>query len=256
MAFMVAEKNDVAIEDVGVSCTVPNNNIAKLMYYLSSLSSCLEGFIPTQYTDYSNFDGLSNAEKKEVVTLAALLSPDILLDKVIFGVDANNPILNGSANTFLKITNAQTVMAAATNLRETIIIGEKNVNVGKILIFTQNWIKKNYLDPLVAESYRLNASNQTGTGPKPTNTRPKQKFVQLDVEDNPYRRDRPSVTYTNSSSCCTCGCFFKFICVIVLLAAMAIAVLLPHFFIPNCNEFQQFVTCWQCMLVRNFTCTT
>jgi len=252
MAFMVAEKNDVEIEDVGVSCSVPNSNIAKLMYYLSSLSSCLEGFIPTQYTDYSNFDSLSNAEKKEVVTLAALLSPDILLDKVIFGVEANNPILNGSANTFLKITNAKTVMAAATNLRDTIIIGEKNVNVGKILIFTQNWIKRYYLDPLVAESYRLNPSNITGTAPKPMNTRPRQTIVQMD-EDNSYRRD--TVTYTKSSSCCTCGCVCIFIFVLVLLAAMVVAALLPHFFIPNCNEFQQFVTCWQCMLVRNFTCT-
>jgi len=245
---MVAEKNDIAIEDVGVAVTVPSNNIAKLMYYLSSLSSCLEGFIPSQYTDYNNYLNLNNAQKTEVVALAVLLSPDILMDKVIFAVDMGNPILKGKTNTFLKITNAQTVMAAATNLRETIVIGEKSVQVASILVFTQSWFQKNYLDPLVAESYRLNSSN-TNTGSRP---KTKQSFVPLDIEDVPYRRAPPSY---KSSSCCSCSCFWKFICIVLLLGAIVVSLLLPTIFIPHCNEFQNFVTCWQCMMVRNFTCT-
>lgn len=93
----------VEIEAIGKQVTVPNDEFAKLMYYLSCMNTCLEDFIPRQYTNYQNYYALSNETRGEILALVMILEPSKLLGKVIFLLPRGHPLLNGSSNEFYKV---------------------------------------------------------------------------------------------------------------------------------------------------------
>jgi len=239
MAYAVG--NDLQVEHIGTSVTVPENNFAKMMYYLSSLSSCLDYAIPSGYTDYNAYYNLGENDKLEVLALTVLLSPDILENKVIFKVAPGDPVLTGKLNTFYKITNATTVIAAATNLRDTILIGDRNTTVTSIMVYTDTWLARYFFQPITAERYRL---VKTGT----TKSTRRSNF---EVEDPPYRQ-----AYGGSTGNC-CASFWKFICLVLFVGAIVVSILLPMIVIPDCkNTFvNQFTQCWSCLIARNLTCS-
>jgi len=269
MALTIAVGEDVQVELIGQRTTVPNDNIAKLMYYLSTLSSCLDHMIPDDYTSYTTYYNLSYQDKVEVVTLAILLSPDLLMGKVIFPVEAGDPILNGLQNNFYKITSAKTVVAAATNLVETIVIGEKSISVSSIMVFTLTWLENNYINPILAEKRRLEPSppkqnnyvvmidspppkqnNYVEPLDSPSPPKKTNRVAQLDIEDVPNHRDSPPP----KKSCCSCCCC---IIVLIVLVIVIVVVLLPLMVIPYCTPryTQEFVKCWECLIARNLTCS-
>ena len=75
-ALVRAQNTRLHVEATGRSTSVPNNNIARLMYYLRSLSSIMDNCVPSNLTDYSNYYSLSSTERLMVIRLAVELSPD------------------------------------------------------------------------------------------------------------------------------------------------------------------------------------
>jgi len=149
-------ETELSIRAVGVSVNIAEDNIAKLMYYLNSMHTCLGGdVIPDQFTDHRKYYSLSNDEKTAVVALSVLLSPDLLMGKVIFPVENGNPILNGSNNEFYDLTEAKRLLAGAATAEGIIIMEGKTVNVTKIMVFTANWLTKFFLNPLKGEAWRV-----------------------------------------------------------------------------------------------------
>ena len=129
----------ITIKDNTVSANVPNNDIAKLMYYLRSVSSVLSfnGF--GEYINYNKYYCLSNQDIITLIGLANKFNPDIMIDSEVF---INNEDLDMN-NRFIEITDKE--MNIHTN-RE-IFIGGIVVKVLKIMLYKRNWLDYFYYWP-------------------------------------------------------------------------------------------------------------
>ena len=92
--------------------SVPNNSIAKLMYYLNCLNSCLGDHIPDELADFQNYY-LADEETKELVLVtASLFSPDEVVGKAIFEVSTGSSMLGGKTCEFYNHVEAKRVLSA------------------------------------------------------------------------------------------------------------------------------------------------
>ena len=66
--------NKLKIENFGESTTVPNNDFAKLMYYLDCVSTVIQ-YNDNTLTDYKNYNELNIEEIAAVYALATVLEP-------------------------------------------------------------------------------------------------------------------------------------------------------------------------------------
>ena len=82
---MLAQRHQIGIKETGSSCTVPNNNKAKLMYYLNCVASVLELDNPNLYRlkNYQNYQNLDQEDTDALLLIVTMLSPDELIGKVI-----------------------------------------------------------------------------------------------------------------------------------------------------------------------------
>lgn len=93
---LVYTKKDVksSEQDVTSHTQVPNNNYAKLMYYLCCVGDCypaIKSIFGARLIDYKNYTQLSTAEKSAVVSYAELYHPDKIaafkqVDNVVGGL--------------------------------------------------------------------------------------------------------------------------------------------------------------------------
>ena len=96
--------NKIKVEAYGVRTTVPNDNIAKLMYYLKCVLNVIDYDRKGKLTDYSNYNNLNNEERKAVIELAILFNPKLFIEAGIFVV--NSDLLpDYSGNNFYKISD-------------------------------------------------------------------------------------------------------------------------------------------------------
>lgn len=66
--------NKLKIEPIGSTVTVPNNNTAKLMYYLSCVLKVIQYNQNSKLIDFEHYYNLNNEEKKLVYQLAFYLN--------------------------------------------------------------------------------------------------------------------------------------------------------------------------------------
>lgn len=90
-AILGFQRQNIEVEVTGTTVTVPDNNIARLMYYLHCVNSCIPGFeIPERLRRYQNYYLLSDDDRANVVAHALLLKPEILNNEVFFLVGDND----------------------------------------------------------------------------------------------------------------------------------------------------------------------
>jgi hypothetical protein len=138
---VVFSKKEVGVTDTSVTVKVPDNDIAKLMYYLKSICSILgletTGYNITRLTDYDNHYMLTNDEKVKLLLLCGYLSPDVLNNKCIFHSDE----LCGDSN---NLNSTETAFVAA----ESVFVGSAKVSVKEIMAYKMSWMRKNYINPM------------------------------------------------------------------------------------------------------------
>ena len=135
--------NKLKIEAYGTKTTVPDNNIAKLMYYLDCVLIVIEYDRNSKLTDYQHYYNLNNEEKKAVVQLAILFNPKLFIDEGIFVV--NSDLLPDSlGNKFYKITD-ETI---GVHVNQQVMIGGRAVKVLNIMACNSSWLNRNYFIPL------------------------------------------------------------------------------------------------------------
>lgn len=117
MAATLGMKN-IKVRAFGTLTNVPNNAIARLMYYLDCVATFIE-YNDRTLTDYQNFDELSGEELVAVYQLAKLLNPSLFINSGIFIVNQN--LLSDVNNQFYEITD-ETV---GFHVNKEIMIGEK-----------------------------------------------------------------------------------------------------------------------------------
>lgn len=144
-------RKEVKIKDITYDTVVPDNDIAKLMYYLHSMCFVLQ-LDSTEYgsqklRDYKNFHELTKFEKQEVIKLCGLLSPEKLEGKCIFHSEEMCKDFRHT-NRFLQVDATETAFASTFAATDTVFVGSVEVSVKKVMYYQTTWINKYYIDPM------------------------------------------------------------------------------------------------------------
>ena len=144
MAVVLIGKKE-ELTDISVKVIVPQNDTAKLMYYLLSVSIVLsletmEDNI-ARLTDYKNHYLLTNDEKVKLLSLCKEFSPDELDGKCFFHSDE---IRGDPPNRFFLLNSTETAFVAA----ESVSIGAITVSVKTIMVYKMSWKIQFYTNPM------------------------------------------------------------------------------------------------------------
>lgn len=140
------------IRNISSTVTIPNSPVARLMYYFECVCTLLQmntSDSPNihRLKQYNLHGFLTAAQKKELVVLCLILSPDNLLNKCIF-VDEN---LRGSLNEFYEVSAVQNQLLVARS----IIVNGQRKRVNKIMICRFAWLQKNFIQPMQTMSFLM-----------------------------------------------------------------------------------------------------
>lgn len=149
--------NKLQLRAYGEATTVPNNNIAKLMYYLDCVSTVIEYDKYNILTDYQHYYELTFEQKKAVYELALLLHPKIFIDAGIFIVDPAL-LIDDLSNKFYKITD-ETI---GVHANQQIVVGGKTVRVLNVMACDSSWLNRNYYIPLQAITNEIERRTNPG----------------------------------------------------------------------------------------------
>lgn len=158
MAFAL-ENVRLHVKATGTSVTVPGNPRAKLMYYLNCVCSALQ--LDSSDTrniarlrNYQNYLSLTEEEKSELLVLCAILSQDVLLNKVFF---QNDQMCGNSNNEFYDIGTVANQLVVSSS----IVIGGQTKNIRKIMTLKMAWLRTFYLEPIQALARELEEAEES-----------------------------------------------------------------------------------------------
>lgn len=140
MSATLGMKN-IKVRAFGQLTNIPNNAIARLMYYLDWVATVID-YHDRTLTDYQNYDELSGEELLAVYQLAKTLDPSFFLKYKIFIVDQN--LLSDADNQFYEVTHE----TFGVHFNEEIMIGGKTVKVLKVMACNNNWLQRYYYNPI------------------------------------------------------------------------------------------------------------
>lgn len=139
-------RQEVKITETTVDATVPDNDTARLMYYLNCMCCVLQlevsDYSIKRLRDYKKYYLLTTDEKKELLRLCGLISPEKMDGQCIFhseeicGVDATNR--------FFRVDSTDTGFVAAAN----VFVGAVQVSVTKFMVYKTKWVNRYYIDPM------------------------------------------------------------------------------------------------------------
>jgi hypothetical protein len=205
--------NRIQIQDHSRTVYVPENDLAKLMYYLKCVSNVLNYRELDKYTDYANYNLLSQEDEKKVYAFALILKPEILLKANVF-IIAPNLLTKGSSNQFFIITDER----IGVHVSQEVTIGGRAVKVLEVMICNENWIKDNYFQPLASIFSNYNSTETISSFNNNTH--------------NTYRRN---INSSGSSDCCSCKKCCLSLCIIIV-GIIIIDVLVYKFFLKGSNS--------------------
>ena len=125
---------------------IPDNRIAKLMYYLDCLVNIIDlddGTVNLdRLTDYEHYYNLTEEEQRTVAGLCIVSNPEALEQ---FSLLLVKPELlpNGSGNEFFDIKDPR----LGVEVPEEVTFAETPVKVLKVMVCTEEWIDKYYTQP-------------------------------------------------------------------------------------------------------------
>ena len=133
--------NNFKIKDDSVWVTIPDSDVARLMFYLSCVATVLKynGF--GEYIDYQQYYLMTSEDIIAIIKLALLFEPKLLIGAGIF---IRNEYLDWP-NRFYDITDERMNIHA----NEEFIIGGIIVKVQKIMVFKSSYLSTFYYAPLL-----------------------------------------------------------------------------------------------------------
>lgn len=145
------QQNNIGIREFGTTVTIPDNDVARCMYYLSCVCAVIENDESSirRYTDYRNYSRLSDDDIEIVYKLCLTLSPDEFEDKVFFESDA---LCGSSGNNFYEINQVRNRLGVVGS----IIIAGRTRQVTKIMTYKMSWMRTNYIGPMSRLADQLN----------------------------------------------------------------------------------------------------
>jgi hypothetical protein len=149
------QQRNIGIRETGTTTSVPNNDVARCMYYLKCVCSVIDcdDVNILRYTNYQNFWSLSDDEDEIVYKLCLALSPDEFEDKVFFDSDA---LCGSSGNNFYEISQVRNRLGVVGS----ILIAGRTRQVTSIMTYKMSWMRANYLGPMSRLADRFNPHRQ------------------------------------------------------------------------------------------------
>ena len=137
------QRLQVHVKRTGSSTTVPNDPIAKLMYYFNCVCVCIEpdsSDTIRRLRDFANYHRLTSDEREQLLVMCLALSPDKLIGTIFHPTDD----CGGSSNEFLELSAIKTDMVVTDSL----LVGGQRKKIQKIMIFLKSWMEDYYNEPL------------------------------------------------------------------------------------------------------------
>ena len=139
-----ADLNRLHVQPIGVTVTIPNDDVARLMYYLSCVGTVIEHDNENDIlTDYENYDLLDVNQLTVLFSLVTLFEPKIFISGGVFILDPSL-VPEGSDNEFYQITDERINF----HFNDEIMIGGKTRKILKVMACNISWLMRFYYNPL------------------------------------------------------------------------------------------------------------
>ena len=164
---MFGSFNNVKVRTFGERTRVPDDDVAKLMYYLSCVDTVINYNEIDRLSDYQNYDSLSVDDLTELFKLVILFNPEIFVEAGIFILD-ESLLPYDLDNQFFEITDER----IGIHVNNEIFIGGRSVKVLKVMACNEDWLVRNYFRPWknifeLTERYRNSQRNDYVPPPPP-----------------------------------------------------------------------------------------
>ena len=136
------DEDNYSIIPIGERTTVPDDDVARLMYYLSCVDAVINYQVIDKLSDFRNYKRLTVEDMTALFKLVLLFNPEIFLDANIFILQIA-PLPNGLDNQFYEITNER----IGIHINNQILIGGRTVRVMKFMVCNPTWLIRNYYRP-------------------------------------------------------------------------------------------------------------
>ena len=121
---------------------VPDDDVARLMYYLSCVDYVINYQEIDRLSDYKNYASLTYEELVALFKLVIIFDPKYFIEKGVFIINQNLlPI--GSSNQFYQITNKR----IGIHINSEMLIGGRSVKVLRVMVCNKNWLIRYYFNP-------------------------------------------------------------------------------------------------------------
>ena len=193
--------NRMGIKAIGQRTSVPDNDLARLMYYLSCVDTVIQYHEIDRLTDYQNYDSLDVEDITVLLELVIFFNPKFLVDKGIFILD-ESLLPNDLDNQFYQITDER----IGIHINNEIMVSGRTVKVLKVMACDEEWIFRNYINPL-KRAFNKEAEYERRRPlppPQPVNIRPPVIIVQPPPKQS-YMPPPPAPKRGKEDiSCCCC----------------------------------------------------
>ena len=193
--------NRMGIKAIGQRTSVPDNDLARLMYYLSCVDTVIQYHEIDRLTDYQNYDSLDVEDITVLLELVILFNPKFLVDKGIFILD-ESLLPNDLDNQFYQITDER----IGIHINNEIMVSGRTVKVLKVMACDEEWIFRNYINPL-KRAFNKEAQYERRRPlppPQPVNIRPPVIIAQPPQKQS-YMPPPPAPKRGKEDiSCCCC----------------------------------------------------
>ena len=157
----------IHVKTTTVKVTVPDNPIAKLMYYFDCICYCIEAdddYTTRRLRNYSNYSSLSSQEEAQLLILCLALSPEKLIGSIFLPASDDEDFTDGCNNEFFQLSAVNTRVLVS----ESLLIGGQQKKIRKIMKFKKCWVENNFIDPLrsIESSQRPTASRSPSPPPQ------------------------------------------------------------------------------------------
>ena len=193
--------NRMGIKAIGQRTSVPDNDLARLMYYLSCVDTVIQYHEIDRLTDYQNYDSLDVEDITVLLELVILFNPKFLVDKGIFILD-ESLLPNDLDNQFYQITDER----IGIHINNEIMVSGRTVKVLKVMACDEEWIFRNYINPLKRAFNKEDEYERRRPlpPPQPVNIRPPVIIVQPPPKQS-YMPPPPAPKRGKEDiSCCCC----------------------------------------------------
>ena len=189
---MHVQEMDMEIVDV------PDDDVAKLMYYLSCVDTVINYQEIDKLSDYENYDLLTADDLLELFKLVLIFNPKYFVEKGIFIID-ENLLPDNLNNQFYQITDER----IGIHVNNEIFIGGRTVKVLKVMACNMDWLIEYYFMPWKnifekteqVERYRIVDIPEP---PPPIIDEPKKNYV---PKEKPYVPPQPKEKHDCGCSC-------------------------------------------------------